>query len=97
MKQLLHSITEMKYNHTIKFEASYHSLWELLINNVDNVEQPPRYSFVDVINDHISYGNIIGFQFSMLRDCAYKDNYLSTWRPSKYNEYYGRHSLRDLV
>ena len=95
MKQSLHSIAENEYNPTIKFE-SYNSLWELLINNVNNVEQPPRYSFVDIINDHISYCYIDGASLSILRDCAYEDNYLSTWRPSKYNEYYGRRSLREI-
>ena len=97
MRETLHSVTEPSCFTTINFESSYHSLWELLINNVDNVEQPPRYTFDDVINDHIGYCNIVGFQFSMLRDCSYEDRYLAEWRPSKYNEYYRRYSLRDLV
>ena len=98
MRETLRSITDiLSYEPTIKFESSHHSLWELLVNNVDNVEQPLRYTFDDVINDHIGYCNIVGYQYSMLRDCSYEKYYMSYWRPSKYNEYYGRRSLRDLV
>ena len=93
MREVFGLLKEQQYFRAISHKSNNHYMYEFIrYNNYYH-----RHSLVDVIYDYISHCHIIGVKSSMIRDCAFEKYYMSYWKPSKYNDYTRKRSLRDLV